>query len=615
MGAVLGMHSRERQAWMHGYWQRGNSMKWTTIKKNKRSLIKSLVVGLLIFAAMEVLAAIAINNMSNQRRNDLIGDYIAIQEGFGDLITDYTSLLKGVGAYIQMNDAMDDAAINRLLELLIGDRQDEFISAGILKDTTITWVYPYQGNETALGIDLSKVEGQAQDIAYVKENLTQLVIGPVDLVQGGSGFIIRIPIIKNDAYWGMTSFVLKTQVVMDYFDKRQETHSVKLLVRYKDQEKKIIYGDAEILDDQPLVYESKSAIQKWQIYLVPAEGWLSKVKYFIGASLVSAAISLYIAWRLFKVASRLDNLEEHKQEMIAKSTRDAFTGIFNRGYFDIKAHEEINHADRFQTPLTMIYFDIDRFKSINDTYGHAKGDQVLLEVTSAVTQLIRTNDFFARWGGDEFVVLLPSTGLEGGLEVAQKIKTSLNGLSFHEPIHLSASIGLASRVGHEFYESWFSRVDKALYAAKASGRDCISISNLEDHPAKLRIVWQRRWNCGQQIIDDQHQQMVVYANEVVQSAFDRANYDETLRKANRLLKKVERHFIDEILYLQAINFPNLLDHKALHERILLEMNDLYKGLVNKTLDSSDLLTYLNDELIYKHFVRTDDQYRQFIGHL
>jgi|GEM_PF-1183463 len=579
----------------------------------KKQVIIFLVIWMILFISAEVLIYLQLRNYGENERSSQTLDYVLAQELFAGVINEYTSLLKGVGAYIQMNDNLDDDEINQLLSILIGDREEEFINVGILKDTTITWVYPLEGNESAIGVDLSQVQGQADQIAYVKTTLNQVLVGPIDLVQGGTGFIIRIPIVKNNNYWGMTSFVLKTQVVNDAFRGFEDKHKVQLLVRHSQGDQKIIYGNPDLIDMDPLVYKSDREIQPWEMFLVPDGGWIKTDSYFLILSLIDLFVTAYIASRFFKFIIRINKLEEKNLDMVKKSTRDAFTGIYNRGYFDLKAQEEIQYSDRYRSPLTMIYFDIDHFKSINDTFGHAKGDVVLLEVTRMVQKLLRTNDFFARWGGDEFVILLPNTDMSGAETVGQKIESGIRQLNLGPEISLTASIGIAERVIHEFYDSWFARVDRALYDAKENGKNQIVLSDhtLEDY-AKLKIVWQRQWDCGEHLIDNQHKTMVSLSNDLVQSSFHSSNYDETIRKANKLLDNVFKHFEDEINYLEAIGYPKVKDHIRLHQKLIEDLKLKYQGLVDKTLESGDLLSYLQEDLIYNHFVRTDEDYRLYL---
>jgi len=160
------------------------------------------------------------------------------------------------------------------------------------------------------------------------------------------------------------------------------------------------------------------------------------------------------------------------------SMMDQLTSIPNRRNFDERLKMEWKQAVREHTHISMLMMDLDRFKTINDKYGHMQGDSVLQTVSSIIPQLFkRPGDFIARWGGEEFVVLLPNTGIEGALDMAERIrseveKTSMPSIDGSE-INVTISIGVSSiapTLGCSV-DAFISSSDKALYAAKQAGRN------------------------------------------------------------------------------------------------------------------------------------------------
>ncbi len=126
------------------------------------------------------------------------------------------------------------------------------------------------------------------------------------------------------------------------------------------------------------------------------------------------------------------------------------------------------------TNFAVIMLDIDHFKKINDNYGHLTGDYILKEVADIVHHEVRDSDIFARVGGEEFIVLLPQTKLNGALKTAQKIRKSIEEYEFSfkgESIHVTLSLGITSTTSKDTYFSVLDRVDKALYKAKKDGRN------------------------------------------------------------------------------------------------------------------------------------------------
>jgi len=159
------------------------------------------------------------------------------------------------------------------------------------------------------------------------------------------------------------------------------------------------------------------------------------------------------------------------------ATRDSLTGVWNRRYFFELAARELESAQRYKHPLSLILYDIDHFKRINDTYGHMIGDEVLRQLTQLVGANLRNVDLLARVGGEEFAVLLPHTYLEQAHTVARRILRGVNEAVIRTeagPLQLTISIGMSSSAhADNCLESLIHDADQALYAAKNKGRNSI----------------------------------------------------------------------------------------------------------------------------------------------
>lgn len=156
---------------------------------------------------------------------------------------------------------------------------------------------------------------------------------------------------------------------------------------------------------------------------------------------------------------------------------DGLTGLFNRRYFESALTRELSRADRSGTAFALLLLDIDHFKSFNDTYGHAMGDLVLKKVATTLRRCLRQADVLARFGGEEFVVLLPQVSSDGAVDSAERIRASLERSGIHPGgprKRVTMSIGLAMFPEHgESAESLLRAADEALYAAKERGRNCV----------------------------------------------------------------------------------------------------------------------------------------------
>ena len=176
---------------------------------------------------------------------------------------------------------------------------------------------------------------------------------------------------------------------------------------------------------------------------------------------------------------------EYREKMrLARETslRDALTGCYNRLAYEERARAEEARWRRYRSPLSLIVFDLDRFKAINDSFGHRAGDEVLKAIARIAGTQLREVDVFARYGGEEFVALLPETPLPAALTVAEKVRRAVESFRFHsrgKRVPLTLSGGTAQIREGETVEAAFERADKALYLAKKSGRNrCASEEDL-----------------------------------------------------------------------------------------------------------------------------------------
>lgn len=159
------------------------------------------------------------------------------------------------------------------------------------------------------------------------------------------------------------------------------------------------------------------------------------------------------------------------------STIDPLTGLYNRRHFEAEARKEIQRAQRYKFPFTIVMMDIDHFKKINDSYGHVCGDEVLSQIAAVCNNKMRSTDLLGRYGGEEFSFLLPVTGLNGACALINRLRKALADLSFKKngrSFSVTASFGVYEHNGDEdTLEEFLERSDQALYKAKNNGRNCI----------------------------------------------------------------------------------------------------------------------------------------------
>ncbi|MCX6077428.1 MAG: diguanylate cyclase [Campylobacterales bacterium] len=166
-------------------------------------------------------------------------------------------------------------------------------------------------------------------------------------------------------------------------------------------------------------------------------------------------------------------LEDKNREYETIASTDSLTGLYNRYKFSELYLSSLLAMKQRHNEMSLIILDIDLFKKVNDTYGHNAGDKVLVQVSHALLKTLRNIDIVCRWGGEEFVVLLPTASLENAYSLAQKIRTHIEELEIDIVGHITASFGVAQVLESDDMQSVIDRADKALYLAKASGRNCV----------------------------------------------------------------------------------------------------------------------------------------------
>ncbi|MCX5865075.1 MAG: diguanylate cyclase [Deltaproteobacteria bacterium] len=211
---------------------------------------------------------------------------------------------------------------------------------------------------------------------------------------------------------------------------------------------------------------------------VRSEGWFDNVggkdRYII-----FDAVPIYNrAKELVAVIETLQDISERKklgEKLEQLATTDALTGLYNRHRFNELLEQEVARARRYHTPLSLIMFDLDYFKNINDTYGHAVGDQVLQEVAKVIRENVRATDWVGRWGGEEFLVLCPEATEKDAVATAEKLRGLVESHIFETVETITISCGVTRFKAPDSIDAFVSRADDGLYRAKDKGRNIVEI--------------------------------------------------------------------------------------------------------------------------------------------
>jgi diguanylate cyclase (GGDEF)-like protein/PAS domain S-box-containing protein len=175
-----------------------------------------------------------------------------------------------------------------------------------------------------------------------------------------------------------------------------------------------------------------------------------------------------------KVQERTLALDRALKQMEALAVTDKLTNLYNRHKIDEVLHDEISRAQRYRSPFAVLMVDIDNFKEVNDNFGHHVGDMIIKEFAAVLSEQSRQSDTLGRWGGEEFLIIIPESCKETALHSAKRLKERIQEHRFGVVGTMTASIGLTLFKNHDTAESLIKRADDALYTSKNSGRNLVS---------------------------------------------------------------------------------------------------------------------------------------------
>jgi diguanylate cyclase (GGDEF)-like protein/hemerythrin-like metal-binding protein len=283
-----------------------------------------------------------------------------------------------------------------------------------------------------------------------------------------------------------------------------------------------------------------------------------------------------------------------------------------------------------------MFLDLDNFKPLNDTYGHVVGDALLIEVARRISSCVRETDTAARFGGDEFVVMLSELEVDQAKSfaqariVAEKIRVSLAETYFltvqregqaecKVEHHCTSSIGVVLFIGHETsVDNLFKWADLAMYQAKEDGRNLIrffdphggSDIHLADQTAKmLRLSWHESYDCGDATIDQDHRKLFDLSNTLIESAFTRSESPQQFDFAlEKLLAHVVKHFADEEAILARHHYPDLDAHIHAHKVLIDHALQLHDAAAAGDVTIGELVNFLADEVVAQHMLKMDREF-------
>lgn len=304
-----------------------------------------------------------------------------------------------------------------------------------------------------------------------------------------------------------------------------------------------------------------------------------------------------------------------EEKMRQAATKDGLTGLYNRNYFDSVIRDLLQHSNRYKEPISMILFDLDFFKRVNDTWGHQVGDELLKRIGRITNDVIREADILVRFGGEEFIVVMPQTALEGARTAAEKIRLAIKDNPMPTVGQCTVSIGVAEHMESESYRHWFRRLDEALYLAKKQGRNKVQISDgSEKLPlTDLHLEWRMEWESGNEDIDREHRQLMELGNRLIEASLEGAAQGNILEELEHISVKIEDHFDSENKILADSLYPDHQHHAELHRSLLGDLMELKARYIRGEILPAAFFSFLLDDLIFGHLLEEDSKYFSYTG--
>ncbi len=321
--------------------------------------------------------------------------------------------------------------------------------------------------------------------------------------------------------------------------------------------------------------------------------------------------------RLDRAQRTIATLEHAVDEMRLRTATDLLTGALTRERMEDAVQREVRRRERYGHPASLVFIDLDRFKAVNDVHGHLAGDRVLREFCAMAQATMRATELLGRWGGEEFIVLLPNSGLTSARLLAERIRGALAEHRFPGVGQVTASFGIAELRPGESVADWIARADAGMYRAKAAGRNCVA-ANLPAEADRsgrdpvdcqvVRLVWNDLYGSGDPCIDAQHRGLFDDANTVLAATVGGLPADEIAVLVDDFIARIATHFRDEEAIFRAAGYQDADGHARLHVALLERAMHLSHRHAEGRLAAGELFEFLMHTIVARHICHEDRKF-------
>lgn len=442
------------------------------IKQRCQAFVISLLVALVFLGIFESLIRAQSNEVTTQRKLETVTYSNLLRSNLDRDLNALLFLPNGLSSYLNAyHNELDPKKINAVLSDL-HTRTQNVRNIAIAVGYTVAHIYPIEGNKQALGLDYQTVPEQWPAVKKAVDTAKGVLAGPVDLVQGGQGLIYRYPVFIDGEFWGIISIVINVEPFLDAAFRDLENTNFKFAIRNLDESGiplATFYGDSSLFTNpEALLIESDVPSGKWEWALI-------RTTTNIGADFFLMLEILGLIFSAILGATMYSFLRE-RSKLKLQAMYDSLTGLANRRMLNDRLEQVIVQSKRFNRQFAVLYIDLDHFKKLNDTYGHAFGDSFLKAFAEKLTASVRKADTLSRIGGDEFVIILEETqSKDAVIHVCQNIMKAFAKpmLVGNTPISVSLSIGIAiyDPMSGDSIEDLMKKADIALYQVKDKDRN------------------------------------------------------------------------------------------------------------------------------------------------
>jgi len=436
------------------------------VRMHRMALLGAAVVFLLVASLGEMI----LYKRSADLKDELFRDGMAFGAKLrAQVESELNSLLylsSGLGSYLVVrNNKLQPQEVNDILGVL-HKSSGHIRNFGVAVGYTIKFVYPHAENAGALGLHYPDQPKQWPMVKKITESGVPALAGPVDLVQGGRGLIYRVPLYIDKRYWGLLSTVIDLDSFAGVISAGVDASKFEFAIRGRD-------GAGANGD---MVLGSGTTFDKADAYIqeidIPGGRWIIAVRStrdvgFDRTSLLirllDYALAAMAAWMMYMlIRSRAD--------LATLAMYDQLTGLPNRHLLEDRAEMAFaRHKRKPEQSCAILFFDLDGFKEINDSYGHKAGDALLLAVADRASSVVRENDTVARWGGDEFIVLMDDVDPATLQHMIDRLRSEIEAPVMFEgqTLRVGVSVGMAlcPSVGGSL-DQMLKMADRQMYEEK-----------------------------------------------------------------------------------------------------------------------------------------------------